>query len=225
MHRNLFASLRLLPMLLPLAVGLPAHALPLQPQCTAGHPNAWVIQSTPTSNGANNGLIDNGDGTVTHGLTGLMWKQCTEGLSGYGCLTGPAVVMTWANALGAAITANTANGGLGFANHNDWRLPNKNELESIIESCGYNPSINQAVFLATPGSHFWSASSYVGNPRFAWYVSFLDGVTDLNVKAGLPVSFAYVRLVRGGQSVVDSFDLLKPYIDITPILMLLLLSD
>lgn len=125
MRHNPFAPWPLLVMLLILAVGLPAYAV-----CTAGNPNASVIESTPISN-----FTVNGNSTVTHTKTGLMWKQCAEGLSGANCSSGAATPMIWANALKAANTANNA----AFAGYTDWRLPNVKELESIVELCGYNP--------------------------------------------------------------------------------------
>jgi hypothetical protein len=184
MCRNLFALAAMLAML---ATGFEAHAV-----CAAGNGNANVIESTPTS-----AFTDNGDGTVTHNLTGLMWKQCAEGLSGAGCATGSATAFTWANAL---IQAKNAN----FSGQTDWRLPNKKELESIVEFCGHSPSINQTIFPATPASNFWSGTPYVPYSTFAWFVRFLDGVTFANYKAGR----AFVRLVRGGQS-FDAFDAQK----------------
>jgi hypothetical protein len=138
--------------------------------------------------------MDNLNGTVTHNLTGLMWKQCAEGLSGASCATGSATTFTWANALVQAKNAN-------FASHTDWRLPNKKELESIVESCGQNPAINQTLFPATPALDFWSGSSYVPDPSYAWLVHFYPGSTFAADRA----YFNYVRLVRGGQF-FDSFD-------------------
>jgi hypothetical protein len=181
MHRNLFAFAVLLAAL---GVSFQVHAV-----CTAGLRNANVAESTPTT-----AFTDHGNGTVTHNLTGLMWKQCAEGLSGESC-TGSATELTWAEALVQAKNAN-------FASHTDWRLPNIKELESIVESCGYEPSINETLFPATPFIKiFWSGSSYVPYPTNAWNVNFYKGFTGLEQRA---VS-AYVRLVRGGQF-VDSFD-------------------
>ncbi len=192
MRRNPFAPWPLLAMLLLLAIGLPVRAA-----CTAGNSNASAIESTPISD-----FTVNGDGTVTHGKTGLMWKQCAEGLSGAGCSSGTATTANWANALKAANTANTD----AFAGYTDWRLPNRKELESIIEFCGSDPAINQTVFPANPSNIFWSSSSYLFSPSSAWVVSFSIGTTGGGDKTG---GF-FVRLVRGGQP-VDTFDLLKPY--------------
>lgn len=177
MHRNLFALATLLTVLV---AGTEARAA-----CTAGNANALVAESTPTG-----ALTDNGDGTVTHSLTGLMWKQCAEGLSGAGCATGAVTTMTWAQALATAKNST-------FAGHSDWRLPNKKELESLVERCGYNPAINQTQFPATPSAwSFWSGSTHHQTIANAWGVNFGNGNTTGNDKT----NSAHVRLVRSGQS-------------------------
>ena len=174
-----------------LVAGFQARAVTL---CTAGNPNTTsVAETTPTS-----AFVNNNDGTLTHSLTGLMWKRCAQGLSGASCATGAATPMTWSAALAAAVADTTAG-------HSDWRLPNKKELESIVEFCGYSPAINQTLFPATPAWVFWSGSSYVPSPTSAWNVHFFYGFTFVYDKTyGL-----YVRLVRGGQS-FGSFDANHP---------------
>jgi Protein of unknown function (DUF1566) len=184
MSRPVSTLAALLIALVSLAIGPQAQAT-----CTAANPNPNVTESTPTS-----AFTDNGSGTVTHSLTGLMWKQCAQGQSGANCSTGSTTTMTWSAALAAA--KNEV-----FAGHSDWRLPNKKELESIVETCGSNPSINQTLFPATPALFFWSGSSYVSGPSGAWYVDFNDGSTAAFGKAGNSA----VRLVCGGQ-LFDSFD-------------------
>jgi len=86
------------------------------------------------------------------------------------------------------------------------RLPNKKELESIVETCGYSPAINQTVFPDTPAAAFWSSTSLVSPgyspaPQSALFVAFSDGKTEAFQKTGN----LYARLVRGGQA-SDSFD-------------------
>jgi hypothetical protein len=153
--------------------------------CTAGIPIANVIESTPTS-----AFIDHGNGTVTHSLTGLMWKRCAQGLSGAGCATGTATAMTWQAALAASVA--DATGG-----YSDWRLPNQKELASIVEYCGWNRSINQTIFPATPVLIFWSSSTSFPNLTSldAWTVNFTTGSAGLLGKT----NNLSVRLVRGGQ--------------------------
>ena len=135
---------------------------------------------------------DNGDGMVTDKATGLIWKQCAEGLSGPDCLTGSATRFTWQQALQHAETAD-------FAGSSLWRLPNKKELASLVEQRCYLPAINSRFFPNTPTNDwFWSSSpdassAYSG----AWLVGYGYGDVDSSAKY---ISYArYVRLVRGGQ--------------------------
>ncbi len=152
-----------------------------------------IIATTPDSR-----FTVHGDGTVTDLRTGLMWKQCNEGLSGSNC-SGTSLKFTWQEALQKA---ETLNAGAGFAGYTDWRLPNIKELDSIVELSCQSPSINETVFPNTPTdtvNYFWSSSlagiNYYGQPAGdAWNIKFNFGFSIT-----LPrVSTIYVRLVRGG---------------------------
>ncbi len=70
-----------------------------------------------TSYGKNN-FVDNRDGTITDAATGLMWAQADSG-SG----------MTWQSALAWVQSKNAVN----YLGHNDWRLPDTKELQSIVD--------------------------------------------------------------------------------------------
>jgi len=154
-----------------------AHPVPCQNNIPASNPD-WVY-------------IDHGDGTVTDTRTGLMWKQCVEGLSGASCQTGSQQIFTWAEALVHA-EAST------FANYNDWRLPNVKELSSLVEECRAGPSINTNRFPNTPNSGLFSSSPDARSPLFSafvWVVSFDDGANEEGLRGGTRGA----RLVRGGQ--------------------------
>jgi len=73
-------------------------------QCVRGNPDY-----------GSNEFVDDGDGTVTDAATGLTWMQ---GDSGEG--------LTWEDALSYAEE-------LTHAGHDDWRLPNAKELQSILD--------------------------------------------------------------------------------------------
>lgn len=141
---------------------------------------------------ANAAFIDNGDGTVTDTVTGLMWDQCSQGQSGSACATGAATTMTWSAALTAVVTAINAN----YKGRADWRLPNKNELESLVDIADATaPAIDLTAFPATPAAFYWSSTTHTPNTADAWFVDFDDGGTGAGNK---PASGA-VRLVRSGQ--------------------------
>ena len=147
-----------------------------------------IQASTPSSD-----FTDHGDGTVTHTKTGLMWKQCSEGLGGIGCATGAASTHTWQAALQRA---ETLNAGAGFAGFNDWRLPNIKELSSIVEEQCFAPAINATLFPNTPpSSWYWSSSPYAAYASGGWSVGFRNGFDFVYLKSN---NF-YVRLVRSGQ--------------------------
>lgn len=144
--------------------------------------NDAILATAPDSR-----FNDNGNGTVTDLATGLIWKRCAEGLSGADCAIGTPMQLAWKQALQYAANAE-------FAGSSLWRLPNKNELASLIERCCYNPAINALFFPNTPTSWFWSSSPYVGYYDRAWYVYFSYGDVYYTSK-----DYAwYVRLVRGG---------------------------
>lgn len=65
-----------------------------------------------------NSFVSNGDGTVTDLATALMWAQADSG-AGH----------DWSNALAWVQSRNAAN----YLGHNDWRLPNIKELQSIVD--------------------------------------------------------------------------------------------
>lgn len=143
-----------------------------------------VPSSTPTSR-----FTDHGNGTVTDAHTGLMWAKCTAGLSGAACGQGALTVVTWQGALDFAASSS-------LAGYEDWRLPNVNELRSIVEQRCWRPTINQdaAVFPNTPSLSFWSSSPSALSSLNAWIVEFHDGNSNDPHRG----SSARVRLVRAG---------------------------
>jgi hypothetical protein len=60
-----------------------------------------------------------------------------------------------------------------FAGHDDWRLPNVRELQSIVDYGRPDPAIDP-VFGALP-RQYWSSTSVADNPGFVWIVVFSGG--------------------------------------------------
>ena len=141
-----------------------------------------IVATTPDSR-----FTPHKDGTVTHIATGLMWMRCSVGQKWDGkTCTGEAVSLDWQKALQAADQQ-------AFAGHSDWRLPNKNELASIMEERCTAPAINDKIFPNTPAVFFWSSSPYTGLADGAWSLDFGYGSINASVKSGN----LHLRLVRG----------------------------
>ena len=86
----------------------------------------------------------------------------------------------------------------GLCGTQDWRMPDVNELLSIVDnSLSYpNPTIDTVYFPnATNMSFVWSSSPNANNSNNAWNVNFNNGNVNNNNKT----NNNHVRLVRGGQ--------------------------
>ncbi len=133
------------------------------------------------------------DGTATHKRTGLTWMRCSLGQDWReGACESQASTHSWSGALTAVAELN---GNGGAAGHADWRLPSKNELESIVERrCG-SPAANERIFPDMPDTTpygYWTSSPGVGRAGQAWAVDFEHG--DLAEK--IKENRKRVRLVR-----------------------------
>ena len=108
-------------------------------------------------------FTDNGDGTVTDSCTGLVWQQ-EVGNGGVG--------MSWCDSLSYCA-------GLELAGHDNWRLPNVKELQSIIdyERAGFaiDPIFEWSGATASAPREYWSSTTYTDNPGSAWYVGIYGG--------------------------------------------------
>jgi hypothetical protein len=121
----------------------------------------------------------NDNGTATDNTTFLMWMRCSLGQewNGKTCVQ-KAALYNWADALKEAANHE-------FAGYTDWRLPNKNELESIIESRCFTPAVDSEIFPGTPSAFFWTSSPYAAVSSAAWSVDFGYGTINASVEKEL----------------------------------------
>jgi len=83
---------------------------------------------------------------------------------------------------------------LSLGGYTDWRLPNVNELKSIVDRTKSTPAIVSG-FTNTSSSSYWSSTTSVDDSYDAWYVHFSNGYVGSNVKD----YGYYVRCVRAGE--------------------------
>src|SRR5205809_555458 len=106
--------------------------LPSTGQTTCWNSSGSIISCAGTGQdgelrkGAALAYIDNGDGTIIDLNTGLMWEKLSSDRSVHDTNN----IYTWDQAFSVHVATLNANN---FAAHNDWRLPNVKELQSIID--------------------------------------------------------------------------------------------
>jgi hypothetical protein len=151
-----------------------------------------------------NRFTDNGDGTVTDGCTGLMWQQRTADASFDGAIDGSDRVI-WQNAIGYCerivltttglwkLQANVMQGET--VKYDDWRLPNVNELLSVLD-WGRNPPIDTTFFpLDARGDWHWCSTTHLARPGSAWVV-LLETVDDDPLSYSGKTTPRFFRAVR-----------------------------
>ena len=125
----------------------------------------------------------NGEIIVIDNVTGLMWASDGDGAGcNFGNQTDWYSAIDWAN-------------NLVFAGYSDWRLPNRRELESLVDAGRTNPAINPIYFPNTRADYYWSSTTLDNDYDTAWFVVFYAGGVISDDKT---YSF-YVRAVRGGE--------------------------
>ena len=125
-------------------------------------------------------FIGNGDGTVTDNLTGLMWVKSPD-----------STTRRWSKALDYCNNLN-------FAGHTDWRLPNVNELESLVNADVPDTAtwLNTQGFTNVQSFYYWSSSTSAYNTNRAWDVNMGSGSMYYFIKGYYD---DYVWPVRAGQ--------------------------
>ncbi len=142
----------------------------------------YVIYVRGNSAYSQNDFHDNGDGTITDQATGLMWTREDS-----------ATGMTWGQALAWVAARNAEN----YLGHDDWRLPDVKELQSIVDytrspdtsaSAAIDPVFNISRLTNEAGQldypYFWSGTTHANwSPQSganAAYVPFGRAMGNMN---------------------------------------------
>jgi hypothetical protein len=141
-------------------------------------------------------FTDNSDGTITDNLTNLIWLKDAN------CFG----QRTWNNAM--SDSNGLADGSCGLTDGSsagDWRLPNSNELDSLVHKEYYNPVVPNTAgtgqwlegdpFNNVQSYYYWSSTTRASDSDFAWFVYMGNGGEGFNDKS----VGGSVWPVRGGQ--------------------------
>jgi len=126
-------------------------------------------------------FTDNANGTVTDNLTGLIWLKdagCFATVGGITKGTDAATsTLTWGNALTWSNALKSGDCTLSDGSvAGDWRLPNRKELESLVDKQNFSPSLPTGhPFSNVQNYLYWSSSSYAYDAYGAWSVYMYDG--------------------------------------------------
>jgi hypothetical protein len=107
---------------------------------------------------------DNGDGTITDNLTGLIWQQIQSPNT-----------LTWEEALVYA-------SGLSLAGKSDWRLPDIKEIQSLNDVKQSKPSFNKNFFTGVLSGNFWSSTTMQNVTTKAWDINVDYGIVSYSDK-------------------------------------------
>ena len=120
---------------------------------------------------------DGSTSIVTDTATGLQWQDDTTPIS-----------MTWQGAIDYCEA-------LKLGGKSDWRLPNINELTSVVNVSVDSPSISN-IFVNTVSDKYWSSTTLTQFTNNAFIVDFSFGYQSSNYAK---TTSHYVRCVRAGQ--------------------------
>ena len=121
---------------------------------------------------------------VLDGLTGLAWRRDAD------LTRGP---VTWADALAAVDRLNAERLGA----QRVWRLPNINELESLVDCTEHSPALPREAAFESLCSGYWSSTTSAFEPDWAWALYLDKGAVGVGQKSG---AHFHVWAVRGQRS-------------------------
>ena len=129
---------------------------------------------------------NNQNGTISDKETGLMWQRDPSleaaGVSGLDDLN-------WQSGLDYVARLNL----IAFAGHSDWRLPNRNELQSLVDYSRSLPALNTDFFPTPPLIlPWWTSTTEHERADKAWTVDFATGAGNASSK----LLEGHVRAVR-----------------------------
>lgn len=112
---------------------------------------------------------DHRDGTITDRFTGLMWSKNADPAAG---------PFNWSQALNAVSGLNAKK----YCGYQDWRLPNVNELASLIDRTRYDPALPFGHPFSSIKAWYWTSTTTADYNNHAWRIYLFLGHIDYGHK-------------------------------------------
>jgi hypothetical protein len=119
--------------------------------------------------GEENRFLDHIDGTVTDRLTGLMWTKNADPADN---------TYDWFRSLDAVSQLNANK----YCGYHDWRLPNVNELATLIDRSIYAPALPRNHPFSNIKVWYWTSTTTADYSNHAWRIYFFLGHIDYGHK-------------------------------------------
>jgi hypothetical protein len=190
-------------MLVPYALSpIPSISLPVTGQTTCYDTSGNVIACAGTGQDGDikagvawpdPRFTPNADTTITDNLTGLIWapdanlmKTRDPGWDNDSTAGDGAVI--WQHALDYVTKLNSES----YLGHQNWRLPNVNELESLVnaEQANNVTWLNSKGFTNFAPTSYWSSTTCSYNTDYAWVVYMYDGYINPDLKSS-PIYYVW----------------------------------
>jgi hypothetical protein len=135
-------------------------------------------------------FLDLGNETVKDNLTGLIWTANANTPGPTACTPGVAKI-SYDSYLFVQCLNNTS-----YLGYNDWRVPNRKELQSLIDHSRYNPALPSGhPSTGVVSGTYWSSDTYINQCNLGWAIDMDTGLVSESYKD--PFNAFHVWPVRG----------------------------
>jgi hypothetical protein len=136
-------------------------------------------------------LTDNGDGTVSDNLTGLLWEQKME--------ENDFLLYTYQDAI-------TYCKNLSLGENEDWRVPTRKEYVNLLNLGRLSPALDTNYFpffirTANDDIYYWTSTDYYDDPTQVWVMQLSFGIIEPQAKD----QTRKIRCVSGSTEPATSF--------------------
>jgi hypothetical protein len=135
-------------------------------------------------------FLDLGNETVKDNLTGLIWSANANTPGSPACTPGVAKISYDSYLYIQCLNNNS------YLGYNDWRVPNRKELQSLIDHSRYNPAVPSGhPSTGVVSGTYWSSDTYINQCNLGWAIDMDTGLVSESYKD--PFNALHVWPVRG----------------------------